>query len=104
MSISPFGEVQNETTRMRGHFKNFHVSLKDFVYLNCFTFLLQTIESFNCKYLIKAKAYPTLVREVTDSQKHFVEGEEGKETFELETKLNTWDKERRFVVSRVLKP
>ena len=66
--------------------------------------IIQTIESFNCKYLIKAKAYPTLVREVTYSQKHFVEGEEGRETIELETKLNTWDKERRFVVSRVLKP
>ena len=51
MSISPFGEVQNETTRMRGHFKNFHVSLKDFVYLNCFTFLLQTIESIKMQGL-----------------------------------------------------
>ena len=36
---------------MRGHFKNFHVSLKDFVYLNCFTFLLQTIESFKMQAL-----------------------------------------------------
>ena len=66
--------------------------------------IIQTIESFNCKYLIKAKAYPTLLREVTYSQKHFVKGEEGRETTPLEAKLNTWDKERRFVVSRVLKP
>ena len=65
--------------------------------------IIQTIESFNCKYLIKAKAYPTLLREVTDSQIIFLEGKEGRETIELFTKLNTWDKERRFVVSRVLK-
>jgi len=66
--------------------------------------IIKTIESFNCKYLIKAKANPTLVREVTYSQKHFVKGEEGRETTPFETKLNTCDKERRFVVSRVLKP
>jgi hypothetical protein len=29
---------------------------------------------------------------------------EGRETTELVTKLDTWDKDRRFVVSRVLKP
>jgi hypothetical protein len=34
----------------------------------------------------------------------FVKGDEGRETAELVTKLNTWDKDRRFVVSRVLKP
>ena len=34
----------------------------------------------------------------------FVTGEEGKETTDLKTKQNTWDKNRRFVVSRVLKP
>jgi hypothetical protein len=66
--------------------------------------IIQTIESFNCKYLIKAKAYPTLTTKIIDSQFHFIEGEEGRETIELFTKLNTWDKERRFVVSRVLKP
>ncbi len=41
---------------------------------------------------------------MTDSKKLFVKGEEGRETIELFTKLNTWDKERRFVVSRVIKP
>lgn len=66
--------------------------------------IIQTIESLNCEYLIKAKAYPTLTTKVTDSKKHFIEGEEGRETIELFTKLNTWDKERRFVVSRVIKP
>ena len=30
--------------------------------------------------------------------------EEGRETTELVTKLNTWDKDKRFVVSRVMKP
>ena len=66
--------------------------------------IIRTIESFNCKYLIKAKAYPTLTTKVTDSQISFIEGEEGRETMELFTKLNTWNKKRRFVVSRVLKP
>jgi len=66
--------------------------------------IIRTIESFNCMYLIKAKAYPTLTAKVTDSKKLFVKGEEGRETIELFTKLNTWDKERRFVVSRVIKP
>ena len=41
---------------------------------------------------------------MTDSQIPFVEGKEGRETIELFTKLNTWDRNRRFVVSRVLKP
>jgi len=33
----------------------------------------------------------------------FVKGEEGRETTELFTKLDKWEKDRRFVVSRVLK-
>jgi len=44
--------------------------------------------------LIKSKAYPTLSAKATDSKKYFVEGEEGRETIEFNTKLNTWDKER----------
>jgi hypothetical protein len=66
--------------------------------------IIKTIESLGCKYLIKAKEYPTLVSQVTDPSILFVTGDEGRETAELVTKLNTWDKERRFVVSRVLKP
>jgi hypothetical protein len=54
--------------------------------------------------LIKGKEYPTLVSQVTDPSILFVKGEEGRETAELFTKLNTWDKDRKFVVSRVLKP
>ena len=34
----------------------------------------------------------------------FTKGEEGRETTELFTKLDTWNMDRRFVVSRVLKP
>jgi hypothetical protein len=52
--------------------------------------------------LIKAKEYPTLISQVMDSSVLFVTGEEGRETAELFTKQNTWDKDRRFVVSRVL--
>lgn len=41
---------------------------------------------------------------MTDPSIGFVVGEEGRETTELFTNLDTWDKDRRFVVSRVLKP
>jgi hypothetical protein len=66
--------------------------------------IIEAIESLGCKYLIKAKEYPTLVSQVTDPSVLFVTGDEGRETAELFTKQNTWDKDRRFVVSRVLKP
>ena len=54
--------------------------------------------------MIKGKVYSTLVSQVTDPSIIYVRGEEGRETTELFTKLNTWNKDRRFVVSRVLKP
>lgn len=66
--------------------------------------IIETIESLNCQYLIKAKLYPTLVSQATKSTITFTKEEEGRETAELLTKLNTWEKDRRFVVSRVLKP
>jgi len=66
--------------------------------------IIETIESAGCKYLIKGKQYPTLASQVTDPSILFIKGEEGRKTAELFTKLDTWDKDRRFVVSRVLKP
>ncbi len=63
-----------------------------------------TIESAGCQYLIKGKEYPTLTSQVTAPTISFMKGEEGRETTELVTKLDTWDKDRRFVLSRVLKP
>lgn len=66
--------------------------------------ILQTIESFGCTYVIKGKGYPTLVAQVTDPSVVFVSGEEGRETTELITALNTWKEARRFVISCVLKP
>jgi hypothetical protein len=66
--------------------------------------IIETIESLGCKYLIKAKEYPTLVSQLTDSSILFVTGDDGRETTELLTKQNTCDKDRRFVVSRVLNP
>jgi hypothetical protein len=66
--------------------------------------IIETIELLGCKYLIKVKAYPTLVSQLTDPSVLFVTGDEGRETAELLTKLDTWDKDRRFVVSRILKP
>jgi transposase len=66
--------------------------------------IIATIESFECTYVIKGKEYPTLVSQVTAPSISFIKVEEGRETTELVTKLDTWDKDRRFVVSRVLKP
>lgn len=66
--------------------------------------IITSIESAGCQYLIKGKAYPTLASQVTAPTISFTKGEENRETTELVTKLNTWDKDRRFVVSRVLKP
>ena len=66
--------------------------------------IIETIESANCQYLIKGKAYPTLASQVTAPTISFTKGDDGRETAELVTKLDTWDKDRRFVVSRVLKP
>jgi hypothetical protein len=66
--------------------------------------IIKTIESLGCHYLIKGKIYPTLASQVTDASILFVKGEEGRETTELLAKLNTWDKDRRFVVSRIVKP
>jgi hypothetical protein len=66
--------------------------------------IIEVIESAGCKYLIKGKEYPKLASQVTDPSISFTKGEEGRETTELVTKLDTWDKNRRFVVSRVLKP
>lgn len=66
--------------------------------------IITTIESAGCQYLIKGKEYPTLASQVTVPTISFIKGEAGRETTALVTKLNTWDKDRRFVISRVLKP
>ena len=66
--------------------------------------IIKTIESLDCKYLIKAKAYSTLSSQVTDQSISFVKGKESRQTTELFTRLKKWDEDRRFVVSRVLKP
>ncbi len=66
--------------------------------------IIEVIESAGCKYLIKGKEYPTLASQVTALTISFTQGDEGRETTELVTKLDTWDKNRKFVVSRVLKP
>jgi len=66
--------------------------------------IIEVIESAGCKYLIKGKEYPTLASQVTAPTISFTQGDEGRETIELVTKLDTWDKNRKFVVSRVLKP
>jgi len=65
--------------------------------------VLETLETLGCKYVIKGKGYPTLVAQVAGPNTVFVAGEEGQGTTELVTSLNTWEKDRRFVVSRALK-
>jgi len=64
--------------------------------------ILETIETLSGKYVIKGKGYPTLVAQVTDPSITFGKCESGRETTEFVTTLNTWEKDRRFVVSRVL--
>ena len=64
--------------------------------------IIEAIESAGCKYLIKGKEYPTLASQVTAQSISFTRGDEGRETTELVTKLDTWNKGRRFVVLRVL--
>jgi len=66
--------------------------------------IIEAIELLGCKYLIKGKEYPTLASQVMDPSVFFVTGDEGRETTELFTKLDTWNQDQRFVVSRVLKP
>jgi hypothetical protein len=65
--------------------------------------ILETIGTLGCRYVIKGKAYPILVAYVTDPDIILDASEEGQETTVLITSLNTWEKDRRFVVSRVLK-
>jgi hypothetical protein len=65
--------------------------------------ILETIEALGCRYVVKAKGYPTLAAQVTSPDIVFDAGEVGRETAELVTTLNTWKKERRFIVSRILK-
>lgn len=54
--------------------------------------------------MIKGKGYPILVARATDSSIVFVTSEGGRETAELVIMLNSWKKDRRFVIARVLKP
>lgn len=66
--------------------------------------IIATIELLGCTYSIRRKEYPTPASRVTDPSIPFVRGDEGRETTELFTKLDTWDRDGGFVVSRVLKP
>ncbi len=66
--------------------------------------IIEAIESAGCKYLIKGKEYSKLASQVTAPTISITKGDEGRETTDLVTKLDTWNKDRRFVVSRVLKP
>lgn len=65
--------------------------------------ILETIESLGYTYLIKAKGYPTLVAQAANPSLRFVPGEDGRETAELVTHLDSWKKARRFIVERVRK-
>jgi hypothetical protein len=56
--------------------------------------IIETIESLGSKYLIKAKGYPTLVSQPTVPSILFVTGDEGRETAELLTKLNTGQRQK----------
>jgi len=53
--------------------------------------------------VINGKGYPTLAEQVTAPSIVFVTGEEGWETTELATALNTWKEAGKFVVKILLK-
>jgi hypothetical protein len=61
---------------------------------------IEAIESVSCKHLIKFKEYPSLVSQVTAPTILFTKGDEGRETTELITKLDTWDKKTQDLSSR----
>jgi hypothetical protein len=42
--------------------------------------ILETVEALGCRYVIKAKGYPTLIAQVTDPDIVFGTGEAGRET------------------------
>ena len=65
--------------------------------------ILETIETMECTYVIKAKGYPKLVSKASDPGLTFVPGEDGRETAELVVALDSWKKARRFIVKRVRK-
>ncbi len=65
--------------------------------------IIETIKFLGCFYLIKGKMYPTLAQVIDDPSILFFKGEEDRETAEYFTKLNNWSKDRRFVISRILK-
>jgi hypothetical protein len=51
--------------------------------------IIAPIESFGCTYVIKGKEYPTLALQVTVPSISFTKGDEGRETTELVTRLDT---------------
>ena len=65
--------------------------------------ILETIETLECSYVIKAKGYPTLGSKASDPGLIFVPGKDGRETAELVVALDSWKKARRFIVKRVRK-
>ena len=54
--------------------------------------IIETMKSAGCQYLIKGKEYPTLASQVTAPSISFIKVDEDRETTELFTKLDTWDK------------
>jgi len=65
---------------------------------------IEIIETSGCQYLIKGKECLTLPSQVTAQPISSNNDEVSRESPELITKLNTWDKDRRIVVFCVLKP
>jgi hypothetical protein len=53
--------------------------------------IIEAIEPAGCQYLIKGKEYPTLASQVAAPSISFTKGDEGRETTELVTKLDTWN-------------
>ena len=65
--------------------------------------IIKVIEESNYKYVIKAKGYSTLIKKLLAADCEW-KCTEDKEVAEITTKPDNWERERRFVIARRLKP
>lgn len=63
----------------------------------------ETIESIGCKYLVKARTYRTLITKVPSGDNAFMKDNQDRYTAKFFTKLDKRKRNRKFLVSRILK-
>jgi hypothetical protein len=65
--------------------------------------IIKVIEEVNCKYVIKAKGYITLIEKLLAAGCDWQYSED-KQITEIITKIDKWESKRRFVIARRSKP